>query len=213
MNCGYCGNNTDSNEMYCQNCGCDPKKGTTNCINCGEIKKNIDQIVCLKCGSPFKSQTNSNQDKTDATIAYITIIGFIIALKRHQNTKSKFVAYHLRQVLGLFLTNFLAFVVCLILSGPALDGRASVVEFAIFVWSIFLIFQGLLSVFRILGIINAINGIEKPMPIVGVYFEKKLSTMFEEEFSWELFLNNSKEIVLDFVKKKLSELKGIFKKN
>ena len=44
------------------------------------------------------------EDKTVAILAYITLIGFIIAIVLHGQKKTALGAFHLRQMLGIFLT-------------------------------------------------------------------------------------------------------------
>ena len=48
-------------------------------------------------------QTTTDNGKTIAIIAYITLIGWIIALVMHNNNKTALGAYHIRQMLGIML--------------------------------------------------------------------------------------------------------------
>lgn len=108
------------------------------------------------------------EDKTVAIIAYITLIGFIVAIVMHSNKKTKLGAYHLRQVLGFFLTGmavgFCAIPVALI---PILGMLVLLA-----VW------LGML-VLWVLGLISAINGQLKPMPVVGPLYQKWFGTTFD----------------------------------
>ncbi|HVU08963.1 MAG TPA: DUF4870 domain-containing protein [Verrucomicrobiae bacterium] len=107
------------------------------------------------------------EDKTVAIVAYLTLIGFIAAIIIHSNKKTQLGAYHLRQVLGFFLTciaaGFCEFILVFI---PILGWLAIVV-----IW-IFLF------VCWIMGLIAAINGQMKPMPIVGPLYQKWFGTTF-----------------------------------
>ncbi len=98
-------------------------------------------------------QTQGNQqaqeDKTIAILSYITFIGWIIALILHQNNKTSLGAYHLRQTLGIFLTG-------IILSIIPIIG-----------WILGLV----LFVFWILGLISAVQGEEKPIPLLGEFYQ------------------------------------------
>jgi len=98
----------------------------------------------------------ATEDKTVAILSYITLIGFIVAIVLNSNKKTKLGAFHLRQVLGLFLTGIL----CII---PLLG---------------LVVALGLL-VFWIMGLISAIKGEMKPVPLLGAMYQKWFGTTFE----------------------------------
>lgn len=108
------------------------------------------------------------EDKTVAIVAYLTLIGFLVAIIIHSNKKTKLGAYHLRQMLGFMLT-CIAAVFC---------------EFILFFipilgWlAIFVIWCSLL-VCWIMGLVAAINGQMKPMPVVGPLYQKWFGTTFD----------------------------------
>ena len=54
--------------------------------------------------APAASAVPAKEDTTVALLSYITIIGFIIAIVLHSSKKTALGAFHLRQVLGLFVT-------------------------------------------------------------------------------------------------------------
>ena len=92
----------------------------------------------------------------DKTVSYITLIGFIAAIVINSNKKTKLGAFHLRQMLGLYLTGF----VCII---PILGW---ILAIAIFV-------------FWIMGLISAIKGEMKPVPLLGGLYQKWFGTAFD----------------------------------
>ncbi len=94
----------------------------------------------------------TDEGKTIAIIAYITIIGFVVALVMNSNKKHPFASYHIRQVLGLLLT------------GLAL-GMVGVIP--VLGWIINLVAVFFLLYMWIMGLINAVNGREKPLPFLG----------------------------------------------
>jgi uncharacterized membrane protein len=98
----------------------------------------------------------ASEDKTVAILSYITLIGFIIAIVMNSSKKTKLGAFHLRQSLGLFLTSFL----CII---PLLG---------------LVIAIGIL-VFWIMGLISAIKGEMKPLPLLGGMYQKWFGTAFD----------------------------------
>src|SRR5699024_10172267 len=95
--------------------------------------------------------------KNIAIIAYLTIIGLIVAFVMNTDKKNPFGAYHIRQVLGLAV------------SGLAL-GIIGMIPFL--GWLIGIIGGILILVMWISGLINAANGKEKPMPIMGKQYAK-----------------------------------------
>ncbi len=103
--------------------------------------------------------TPTDNGKTIAIIAYITLIGWIIALVMHNNNKTALGAYHIRQMLGLML-----FGVVLSILANFLD-----------IYILSLIIQIGLIVLWILGLIAAIQGEQKPVPLVGEQFQQWFS--------------------------------------
>lgn len=114
--------------------------------------------------------TPAQEDKTVAIIAYITLIGFIVAIVMHGSNKTKLGAYHLRQALGLVIFAIGSSIALMIL------GMIPFVGFIILIASP-LIWIGIL-VLVILGIINASGGLEKPLPVIGGMSEKMLANAF-----------------------------------
>ena len=107
--------------------------------------------------NPTPAPATSGMDgKSIAIISYFTWIGWIIALVLHNSNKSQIGAFHLRQTLALMILGILAYVVQIMLVFVPIIG-----------WAIIcLIWIGLL-VLWILGLVAAINGREKPMPVIG----------------------------------------------
>ncbi|MGO2358077.1 DUF4870 domain-containing protein [Mesonia sp.] len=97
------------------------------------------------------------EDKNIAIIAYITFIGLIIAFIMNNDKKAVFPTYHIKQSLGLALTGLALGVVGMI---PILGWIVS-----------FLGSLGLLYLW-IMGLINAINGRQEPVPFLGEKFEE-----------------------------------------
>ncbi|GAA0872894.1 hypothetical protein GCM10009117_20410 [Gangjinia marincola] len=98
------------------------------------------------------SLTDSGQDKTIAIIAYLTLIGLVIAFVMNSEKKHEFASFHIRQSLGLMLTGFVVSFINII---PILGQ---------IIWLIAAV--GLL-IFWIMGLMNAINHKQKPLPILG----------------------------------------------
>ena len=111
--------------------------------------KNFSDIETAK----ERSLTISEKEKSNGIIAYITIIGFVIAYIQNQELKSEYVNYHIRQMIGLaalaIVTSFISWI-------PIIG------------WAIGI---GVL-VLWVMGLMGAINGERKPIPIVGEHFQE-----------------------------------------
>ncbi len=96
-----------------------------------------------------RSLTISEKEKSNGIIAYITVIGLIIAFVQNQEEKSDYVNFHVRQMIGLALT------------GIALS------------WIPFLGWLVAIGVivFWVIGLMGAVNGERKLIPIVGEHFQ------------------------------------------
>lgn len=91
-------------------------------------------------------------DKTIAIVSYLTVIGLIVAFVLNNEKKDPFASYHIRQSLGLVLTSIALSLINVI---PVLG------------WIVSLIGAFVLLYMWIMGLLNAINGKEKPVPILG----------------------------------------------
>lgn len=119
------------------------------------------------------------EDKTIGILAYITLIGFIVALVLNQNKQGeekRFGAFHLRQALGLIICAIGVFIVFAILSTIFMMISFSLLAIV----SLFstLIWLGFLALL-IVGIINAANGTFKEIPLIGTLSSKMLGKAFE----------------------------------
>jgi len=92
----------------------------------------------------MKEKETISERKFIAVISYLTIIGWLVALIFHNKHETKFTKLHLQQALFLHLLSL------------------------IFAFNSFLkIFNVLVLVFWIIGIIDASMGRKKPLPLIG----------------------------------------------
>ena len=105
---------------------------------------------------PTSNETNNTstteEGKTIAIIAYITIIGLIIAFVMNNEKKNEFASYHIKQSLGLALTGL----------ALGMIGMIPILGWIINIVGIFVLFY-----MWIMSLINALNLKEKPAPILG----------------------------------------------
>lgn len=113
---------------------------------------------------------SAKEDTTVALLAYLTIIGFIVAIVLHSSKKTALGAFHLRQTLGLFITALVIWIPCMIIS------MIPVVNLVMFLLGPAVMIG--LFVLWIIGFIAAINGQQKPLPVVGEYYKKWFAGAF-----------------------------------
>lgn len=113
---------------------------------------------------------SAKEDTTVALLAYLTIIGFVVAIVLHSSKKTALGAFHLRQTLGLFITALVIWIPCMIISMiPVVNLVMIVLGPAVMVG---------LFVLWIMGFIAAINGQQKLMPVVGAHYQKWFANAF-----------------------------------
>lgn len=112
----------------------------------------------------------ATEDRTIAILSYITLIGFIIALVMHGSKKTALGAFHLRQTLGLFITGLVVWFPCLIISLIPFVNLLMIVVWPLVGLSLFVLW--------IMGLIAAVNGQQKPLPVVGAHYQKWFANAF-----------------------------------
>ena len=116
--------------------------------------------------APFNPATTD--DKTTAIVSYLTLIGFIAAVVMHGSKKTRLGAFHLRQSLGLMLTSI------------AIAFAATVFAFVPFIgWLVAMAAWFGLLAFWVIGLLSAINGEQKPVPVIGGLFQKWFGSAFD----------------------------------
>ncbi len=101
----------------------------------------------------------TDNGKTVALVCYLTLIGFIVALVMHSSNKTSLGAFHLRQALMFVIVGIVGSFIFWI---PFIG------------WGIAIFF----FVLWIFGFIAAINGEEKPMPVLGQKAQEWFATTF-----------------------------------
>lgn len=106
--------------------------------------------------------TSVETGKTAAIVAYLTIVGTIIAYFMNNDSKNQFASFHIRQALGIHITFYL------------LGALISIFDSWMITWS-FWIFIIVLWGY---GFLNAIQGETKEIPLLGDKFQKWFSTIY-----------------------------------
>ena len=94
-------------------------------------------------------------------VAYITIIGVLIAFFMNQEKRNPFVSFHVRQSLGLWLLYFIL--------GYVISGFDS--------WMLTYSFWIFFAVLFLYGILGAISGKNNSVPILGDFFQKLFKSL------------------------------------
>ena len=102
----------------------------------------------------IEPQPAAERNRT-AIIAYLTIIGLVVAFVMNNEKKEPFASFHIRQSLGIMVTGIALSIINVI---PILGWIISIIGFFIVMYML------------IMGLINAINKKEKAVPILGNKF-------------------------------------------
>ena len=103
-----------------------------------------------------QGKSDIEQGKITAITSYNLIIGVLIALSMNAETKNKFASFHIKQAVGLNLT---------FISIGLLISNFSNMQIYISFWVFF-------TVLWVFGILSAIKGENKSIPIVGNLYQK-----------------------------------------
>ena len=117
------------------------------------------------------ASANGNFDKTMGIVAYMTLIGWIVAIAQNGSKsypEKQFTAFHLRQMLGLMIIYLGIWIIQIPLHFIPYLGYliSTTLSLGVFVlW--------------IIGVVGAANGEKKPLPLIGEPVQKTLGKMFD----------------------------------
>jgi len=106
------------------------------------------------------------EDKTVAIVAYLTLIGFIIAIILNGQKKTALGAFHLRQMLKIIITGFV---------GAIAAWLTVFIFIGIVLVPVFYIFM---FIMWIMGLIAAANGEQKPTLLLGKQYQEWFKNAF-----------------------------------
>lgn len=128
---------------FCRNCGTNIPEGDAFCPNCGE---SVEKTVAPQ-GHPEIEATDRERTKYLAALCYLSFLFGVIGLLAEPN--SKFIRFHLNQVLILDIIAIICGVVCIV---PVIG------------WLVGFVGSIAVLVFTIMGIIRACKGEAKELP-------------------------------------------------
>ena len=148
--------------LTCKQCGTQVEDGVMNCTNCGaSIEAPVQQNQPVDLSEKFNELNNTadttseydaqdiEKNKVMAVLAYILFFIPLLAAK-----DSKFARFHTNQGLVLFIGGILSSVIAAI---PIIG------------WIIAPIAGLVITVLAVIGIINALNGRAKELPVIGKF--------------------------------------------
>lgn len=127
-----------------------------------KFKHKINAMEQEQTNTPEESLSHNVEGRDIAIIAYITIIGLIIAFIMNREKQYQFANYHIKQMIGLAIIGLIVFIIGQI---PILGWIVSILAFIP------------LLILWLIGLMNAVNGKEKPIPLVGNLFSDLLKNI------------------------------------
>lgn len=104
----------------------------------------------------MKNESITKESKTIATVAYITIVGTLIAIFMNADDKTEFASFHIRQALGIFITFFF-------FSYPVGYFDSGMISGSLYLF---------IFVLWIYGFLGMLQNEKRPIPILGIFFQK-----------------------------------------
>ncbi|MBM3439843.1 MAG: DUF4870 domain-containing protein [Bacteroidetes bacterium] len=103
-------------------------------------------------------------NKTTAWVSYLTLVGWLIAFLQYKNAPEKdaLVRFHLRQMFGLMVSYASVWILSQVMYLGIFPG----------IWTLQWVLWVALFIFWVMGIVAALNGEEKPVPLVGNLFQQ-----------------------------------------
>ena len=150
--------------MFCNNCGTQNPDNGTFCVGCGQSlqqaaaaqppqQEYYQQQAYQQQAAPEAPAVDEAQDaQANKVMGILAYILFFIPLVTGDAKKSPFVQFHTNQGLVLFIAGIASMVIAII---PILG------------WILAPILGIVVFVFAILGILNAVKGEKKPLPLIG----------------------------------------------
>lgn len=169
--------------MYCRNCGKEVNESDKFCPHCGNqthddgfesakrtVKEQFDNITDTEDHTSYCEQQDIDDNKIIALFAYL---GIFILVPLFAGKDSRFAKFHVAQGVNLIIAEVAYSVIAAIVTFafswvPLVSG---ILEFAVGVLAI------LLSVLVIIGIINAVTGKAKELPLIGKWKIVNYETM------------------------------------
>lgn len=161
---------------FCKNCGQPVDENANNCANCGApIEKNETPVASQ---APVQNQ-QTDDVQANKSIAWLAYFGILLLIPLFARKTSEYCKFHVKQGVTTFCAGIVIWIVQSIINailGGILTsmiysynraGAAIVGIIVALVGFIFFALSVVIIVCEIIGIVNAVKGEEKPLPIFG----------------------------------------------
>ncbi len=156
---------------YCSKCGKQNPDGAKSCSGCGGAVRAGEEQSARKNNAPPQGAAEYDPAKDAAEHKGISVVAyllFFIPLIMGAHKTSEFVKFHTNQGLVLFIFyaawGIIHAILSAILSAVLFSGSFAV-------WSIISLILGLIwiipAIFLVIGILNVVRGVCKPLPLIG----------------------------------------------
>lgn len=155
--------------MFCKKCGSKLPDDASFCSSCGEVIGTTQQSQSSSVQySVIDTSDNTNDVQDNKVMAVLSYIGILCLIPIFGAKDSKYAQYHASQGLTLCLFNLAYAIIVAIIKGILFNilpwtmlGVYSVISMFLFLGNIAFV------VFAIMGIVNAVQGQMKELPIIG----------------------------------------------
>ena len=165
--------------MFCRNCGKKLIDSAKYCDSCGtpvDTTPNNNTTTPVVYEETAKNNIPENSEEKDIEnnklISVLAYLGLFVLIPIFAAKDSPFARFHSNQGLVLLLAGviltfiypvfYLFFLVSLMFTGARISGMIFVL-----ITAIFLILIAVMFILTILGIVNALTGKKKPLPLIG----------------------------------------------
>ncbi len=147
--CPKCGVEVAEDAKFCNACG-----ASLEAAKAGETKSAVDSVKELNNTKDTTAEFDPADIENNKVLCLFSYIGILFLIPLLACQDSKFARYHVNQGIILFLANLILSAVAIIpILGWIAGGIGSIIAF----------------VLMIIGIINAVQGRAKELPIIGKY--------------------------------------------
>jgi len=151
--------------MFCPDCGKEIPSGSKFCPGCGKSFGTVPNTA--SASGPAGPQADASDAEKNKGMAILAYILFFIPLLTGDHKTSPFVKYHTNQAIVLWLAAIAVYIALTII----ITIFALVLPWGLwrFIRIIFYLVRYAPLVLCILGIVNAVQGQMKPLPVIGKF--------------------------------------------
>jgi len=148
---------------YCRNCGHMLEEGIRFCPSCGTPVYGADAE--MKSSGTAEAIRSAENEDTEKLFAVLSYFGILVLIPAFSSRKSGFVRFHANQGLVLLLAETAAWIV-----GAMIHAVLLTVSWRLFlVASLWNLIWIPLTVLSVMGIVNALKGLRKKLPLIGKF--------------------------------------------